>query len=167
MKLVVEAVGKSTVLDPNRSHFIGRDTSSEIQISNSKVSRKHARLDYSDGKWILQDLNSANGTFLKGKSITKVEIREGLKVNLGQSSGVEVTFSLIQTPNDGILTVDKTQYFDFLAEMSLPTISATKLLFTFCRVSTSRASRARDPDSSKRKSRTTLTAAARVPFVPM
>jgi ABC-type multidrug transport system ATPase subunit len=119
VKLVVEAAGRSTILDPKRSHFIGRDTSSEIQISNSKVSRKHARLDYSEGKWALQDLNSANGTYLKGKSITKVEIRDGLKVNLGNPSGVEVTFSLIQSPNDGFLAADKTQYFNFVDSNSV------------------------------------------------
>ena len=113
VKLVVEAEGKSTILDPQRSYFIGRDTSSDIRLTNSKVSRKHARLDFTEGKWVLRDLDSANGTHSKGKKVSKVDIREGLMLYLGGKTGVEICFSLLQFSGDGFVSADKTQYFDF------------------------------------------------------
>lgn len=113
MKLVVEVEGRSIILDPQQSYFIGRDKSSEIQLTNSKISRKHARLDFLEGKWVLRDLDSANGTYSKGKKISRVEIREGLILYLGGEAGVQICFSFLQFSGERFVAADKTQYFDF------------------------------------------------------
>ena len=113
MKLVVEAEGGSTILDPQQPYFIGRDKSSEIQLTNSKISRKHARLDFLEGKWVLRDLDSANGTYSKGKKISRVEIREGLILYLGGETGVQICFSFLKFSGESFVGADKTQYFDF------------------------------------------------------
>jgi len=113
VKLVVEVEGRSIILDPQQSYFIGRDKSSEIQLTNSKISRKHARLDFLEGKWVLRDLDSANGTYSKGKKISRVEIREGLILYLGGEAGVQICFSFLQFSGERFVGADKTQYFDF------------------------------------------------------
>ena len=46
---------------------IGRATSNarwEIVIADRSISRPHAQLKYEQGRWVLFDLNSANGTFV-------------------------------------------------------------------------------------------------------
>ena len=44
---------------------IGRKEGSDIIIDNLAVSRHHARLVQKEDKFILEDLNSVNGTFVK------------------------------------------------------------------------------------------------------
>ena len=48
---------------------IGRMDDNDIVIDDPGVSRYHARLTRSEGKWILEDLGSSNGTFINGQRI--------------------------------------------------------------------------------------------------
>jgi FHA domain-containing protein len=48
------------------------------------VSRCHARLRYRDGRWILQDLSSTNGTHVNGVPVGRCELRPGDHVALGE-----------------------------------------------------------------------------------
>ena len=49
---------------------IGRDTSNSLPLADPKVSRHHARIAAEGmGLWKLQDLGSANGTFLNGDRV--------------------------------------------------------------------------------------------------
>jgi len=41
---------------------IGRDLSADLVISDASVSRRHARLEWTEGRWLVQDLDSTNGT---------------------------------------------------------------------------------------------------------
>ncbi len=49
---------------------IGRHESCDLTIPSPLVSREHAKLFVRDGHWILEDLNSTNGTFINGKAIS-------------------------------------------------------------------------------------------------
>jgi pSer/pThr/pTyr-binding forkhead associated (FHA) protein len=48
---------------------IGRDPSSEVQISDDTVSTHHARLWYRNKQWWVEDLLSTNGTFLNDEKV--------------------------------------------------------------------------------------------------
>lgn len=48
---------------------IGRSADSGLVIRDDYTSTHHARLMLWDGTWMLQDLDSTNGTFLKGKKV--------------------------------------------------------------------------------------------------
>lgn len=64
---------------------IGRNRAADVVVRNDTVSGKHAIIKvYSDG-CVLEDLNSANGTFVNGIRITQpVQIPNGTKIQLGQ-----------------------------------------------------------------------------------
>ena len=49
---------------------IGRSSSNDIQIAEGHVSRTHAVISCRDGAFTLDDLDSANGTFLNGQRIS-------------------------------------------------------------------------------------------------
>lgn len=51
------------------SIVIGRDEQADVRIDNPSVSRRHAEIRLGDGGWVIDDLGSANGTFLKGNRI--------------------------------------------------------------------------------------------------
>lgn len=63
---------------------IGRARDNDIVIENLAVSRNHARIRRIDGKYILTDLNSANGTFVNGVRITKTEILHNDVISIGK-----------------------------------------------------------------------------------
>lgn len=50
---------------------IGRSASNDIHIPEQHVSRQHAVVNYRDGVFLLNDLNSANGTFVNDEQVTE------------------------------------------------------------------------------------------------
>jgi len=63
---------------------IGRLRRCEITVTDDSVSRYHARITYKDGHYILQDLESRNGTYVDGKRITDaVILTEGNHIAVG------------------------------------------------------------------------------------
>jgi pSer/pThr/pTyr-binding forkhead associated (FHA) protein len=57
---------------------IGRGANSNIFLPDRAVSRNHAVLHYSeDGKWTIEDLDSASKTYLNDEAIHKAEIKHG------------------------------------------------------------------------------------------
>jgi pSer/pThr/pTyr-binding forkhead associated (FHA) protein len=65
---------------------IGRAVINDIVLSDSKVSRVHARLQYGDEDLSLEDLGSANGTRVNGLAIERVAIAPGDVIELGDST---------------------------------------------------------------------------------
>ncbi|MCU1514170.1 MAG: hypothetical protein JWO10_1260 [Microbacteriaceae bacterium] len=56
---------------PQEPLTIGRSSESGLIIRDDYTSTHHARLMlWSDGRWVIQDLDSTNGTFLDGKRVT-------------------------------------------------------------------------------------------------
>ena len=57
--------------------LIGRHPSCDIVVPADTVSRRHARLVFRDGSWVVQDLNSTNGTRLNGHPVGRCRLRPG------------------------------------------------------------------------------------------
>jgi len=58
--------------------YVGRHTHSQIFLPERTVSRQHAVIFATqDGKWIVEDLDSANKTYLNDEEIHKAEIKSG------------------------------------------------------------------------------------------
>jgi hypothetical protein len=58
--------------------YIGRHAHSQIFLPERMVSRQHAAIfKEQDGKWVIEDLDSANKTYLNGKAIHKAKIKTG------------------------------------------------------------------------------------------
>src|SRR5947209_360794 len=60
--------------------LIGRDPGCDVVLSSLTVSRRHARLTFRDGRWILRDLDSTNGTMVNRRRIGRCELRPGDRV---------------------------------------------------------------------------------------
>ena len=79
--------------------YIGRHTNSQVFLPDRTVSRQHAVLFCTpDGKWMVEDLDSANKTYLNDEPIAKAEIKTGdririadfvLDINLEQHIGLD------------------------------------------------------------------------------
>ena len=53
----------------SQSFHIGRGEDCEVRIEDVHVSRKHAAVSFSDGRWRIRDLNSSNGLFVNGERV--------------------------------------------------------------------------------------------------
>lgn len=79
--------GKMLCLLEEDSVVIGKKRDeSDMVIDNASVSRVHARIFYSNGDYMLEDLNSTNGTFKNGlrlKPYEKRKLMQGDEIKLG------------------------------------------------------------------------------------
>jgi hypothetical protein len=65
---------------------IGRLPEHEVYIPDERLSREHARIDYREGRYWLQDLGSMNGTALNGSLLSGEQpLQSGDTIELGSS----------------------------------------------------------------------------------
>jgi pSer/pThr/pTyr-binding forkhead associated (FHA) protein len=64
---------------------IGRDPENDLVLITKTVSRQHARLVFREGRWLIEDRGSANGTMLNGH-----RIQPGAQLPLRHADRIEV-----------------------------------------------------------------------------
>lgn len=64
--------------------LLGRHHHCDVVVTDPTVSRRHARLTFRDGNWVVQDLDSTNGTFVNGARVGRYELRPGDRLLLGE-----------------------------------------------------------------------------------
>ena len=62
---------------------LGRSPGCQLVFDDDTVSRRHAELRMTDGRWILRDLGSSNGTWVNGRQVMEAEVIPGDEVQLG------------------------------------------------------------------------------------
>lgn len=68
---------------------LGRSRDNDLVLESARVSRFHARLVRAEAGFVLEDLNSRNGTWLNGERITMATLlRDGDDVRIGDVSAV-------------------------------------------------------------------------------
>ena len=75
-----------------KSHYIfitgatiGRHHDNTVILQDPSLSRFHARLDYQNGKFYIQDLSSSNGIFVNDAKVRRREIKDFDRITLGQT----------------------------------------------------------------------------------
>lgn len=72
---------------------LGRETACEVHIPSIHVSRHHARIHRNErNEYLLEDLESRNGTFLNGEAISKSPLRFGDKIQLASDTILMFTY---------------------------------------------------------------------------
>ncbi len=63
---------------------LGRAVENDIVITSKRVSREHARIQRTRHRVVLEDLNSANGTYLNDERVgAPAELQEGDRITIG------------------------------------------------------------------------------------
>ena len=82
--IVYHADGAEMVmLLPDLPVTVGREMPSDVRIADPTLSREHARFTLVDGRILVADLDSTNGTSIRGKRVEEAEIKLGDEVLLG------------------------------------------------------------------------------------
>ena len=63
--------------------LLGRDPSCDVCLDDSLVSSEHAMVVRSNGGFVLEDLNSRNGTRVEGENVQKKRLNSGAKISIG------------------------------------------------------------------------------------
>jgi len=65
-------------------YTIGRQEGCDIHIDNLGVSRVHARLLKDGDGYLVEDMNSSNGTFVNGQRVVRQHIKPGDQIAIGK-----------------------------------------------------------------------------------
>jgi adenylate cyclase len=64
---------------------LGRHPANTLRLVDREVSKEHAVIEQSGREFILRDLNSSNGTFVNGRRVKEMRLRDGDEITLGSS----------------------------------------------------------------------------------
>jgi len=83
---VIQGPEKGRTFDlADGENVIGRQ-SRTVPLDDGTVSRRHSRLTAENGRWVLEDLGSANGTYLNGVRLTKpLPLKRGDQIRCGST----------------------------------------------------------------------------------
>lgn len=78
-----KTIEKSIELTNTDSVNIGRNADNTVQFLNNRISGNHSKIYCRDGKYIIEDLNSTNGTYLNSKKIKKAVLENKDVISVG------------------------------------------------------------------------------------
>jgi len=74
---------------PPSSLIVGSGSDCGILLTADQyVSSRHMEITGADGKFVLQDLDSTNGTFVNDERVTRCELHDGDQVRIGMTQFV-------------------------------------------------------------------------------
>jgi len=83
-----------------QEYYIGRQMGNQIHISDPSISNVHARVFKGPEGYVLEDLNSRNGTFVNGTRIDRKLLHENDAVRLGNSNFIyNIVYEVKRVPN--------------------------------------------------------------------
>ena len=78
--------GKEYSVSVLKPTLIGRELpSNDVILDNPTVSREHVKIEYLQGRFMLYDLQSANGTFVNEQKIRQRQLQDGDEVRFGRA----------------------------------------------------------------------------------
>ncbi len=89
LKLTGSGADRKIELTPKTNLVIGRDPGATLPIDDPSSSRLHARVSLSNGAFVVEDLDSKNGTLVNEKPIATHVLTNGDVVRIG---GVRLEF---------------------------------------------------------------------------
>ena len=83
--VVIDSLGRRLVPVEKGPFAIGRGSDNQLQLPDTRVSRKHAELVEDGDRWRIRDCGSRFGTFVNEQKVDDCEIKPGDSIRLGQT----------------------------------------------------------------------------------
>jgi pSer/pThr/pTyr-binding forkhead associated (FHA) protein len=96
---VDDPLGRRVVVIDKPVFRIGRKSENDLRSTGTDVSREHAEIVETDGRYVIKDRGSRWGTFVNDEAITERPLRHRDKVRLGRAGSAELVF-LAGDPED-------------------------------------------------------------------
>ena len=82
---MLPGVGRPQATLRTGEQILGRDPNADFPLDSPKISRRHARIVVNAVRTTIEDLDSKNGTFVRGVRICgPIDLHDGDKVRLGR-----------------------------------------------------------------------------------
>jgi two-component system, NtrC family, sensor kinase len=93
---VIQGPQRGRIFELKKSgNEIGRQKET-LPLADEMISRQHARVFYRNGRWLIEDLGSANGTFIDGMEVSRpMPVFSGNQIRCGETT---LEFSDGETP---------------------------------------------------------------------
>lgn len=85
-------LGRVSRLPPEQFR-VGRSQDCELWLGDDGVSRKHARIFQEGGAYLVEDTESANGTFVQGQRVSRQLLRDGDVIQFGPTAVFRYTIT--------------------------------------------------------------------------
>ncbi|MGH7492175.1 MAG: SpoIIE family protein phosphatase [bacterium] len=82
---------------------IGRHYDNTMVLLDPSISRNHARIEYQEGKFFIQDLSSSNGVFVNDARVQRREIKDYDRLAIGKILLLFRTSGLVESGKDRLL----------------------------------------------------------------
>lgn len=76
---------EETVRLENRRMTIGRGLNVDLVIQDRLASRLHCCIEFKDGAWHVQDMNSRNGVYVNEQRIQSSPLKPGDRIRIGET----------------------------------------------------------------------------------
>src|SRR5687767_601433 len=97
---------------------LGRHPANTLRLVDREVSKEHACIERIGTTFLLRDLNSSNGTFVNGRRVKELRLRDGDEIALGNSRLVFHSGEAAPTTSPGVTVVASAQSMPaFLAHL--------------------------------------------------
>ena len=107
--------------------MIGREHNNDIVIDNLSVSRYHIKIQKGEGNYVIEDLDSGNGSLLNEKKLTKDILKDKDEISVGKHTIVFLETGMNQIAEGEELTATSLAEQTFLLNAkSLPDIMALR-----------------------------------------
>ncbi|WP_084316730.1 ATP-binding cassette domain-containing protein [Actinospica robiniae] len=87
LTLQILPAGSERYFDGSRPVTIGRDTAADVVVLDASTSRQHAVLRLEGARWVFEDRESSNGSFLDGERIGRLSVDRAMILSLGSQDG--------------------------------------------------------------------------------
>src|SRR4051812_44790237 len=85
-KLIVISGERRFEVEMDHLTTIGRQSDATVQLNDDQVSKYHCQIVALDGRFLLRDGQSRNGTWLRGERVMEIELCNGDEFSVGQAT---------------------------------------------------------------------------------
>jgi serine phosphatase RsbU (regulator of sigma subunit) len=121
--VITDSLGRRSVPVEATPFAIGRGSENQLQLSDTRVSRRHAELVGDQAGWRIRDCGSRFGTFVNDNKVDDCLLKAGDRIRLGQT---ELRFETAETSGGSSSSFDFRQVNALLA--GLRALGSTQVL---------------------------------------
>lgn len=127
---VIQGPQRGRIFELKKSgNEIGRQ-SETLPLADEMISRQHARVFYRNGRWLIEDLGSTNGTFIDGMEVSRpMPLFSGNQIRCGETT---LEFSDGETPGrtTEVYEEEDVDHFDSTIVASVPSDEDSVIMST-------------------------------------
>jgi len=107
---------------------LGRHPANTLRLADREVSKEHACIERAGNSFIIKDLGSSNGTYVNGRRVRELKLKEGDEIALGNSRLLFHTGDVLtSTGSPGVTVLASAQAAPaFLAQLDQPLVEETE-----------------------------------------